>query len=307
MRRLRAITATNLLVFLVVAAIFHPNRHTSPFHVSALSAPSSPLTNTKWNLRLDVGLQPGTWMPKRHPGWCDSGARLPLSVDVEFNSQPSSWRESLVGPKGDTFVLNVISKTSTYVSEEGQQEVTFANGGWCIQRPTGDVRNAEGSSVRPEGLLRFWVDCPSGARKRDAEVFPGTRIFFTTGVWDDPEGLEGMREEYERVVDDLNRVVSQTREIRENAEGGDIGGVADRLKDFTTMVDNSKEFDRLKTRKEALERASPPSSASKSLNGVRIAPSGSLVIKGNNIPDWLPGSEYLILGTFSAKASEVEG
>jgi len=244
-------------------------------------------------------------MPKRFPGWGESGARLPINVDVEFTTTPSPTRESLVGPKDQTYVLDILSKTSTFVSESGQQEVTFADsGGWCIQRPTGDVRNAAGSAVRPEGLLRFWIDCPSGAKKRDAAVFPGTRIFFTTGVWDDPEGLEGLegvRSEYERVVDDLNRVMDETREIREENQEGGVG-VLDKLKDFGALVDNSKEFDRLQSKKEAMEKAAPPLGASEAANGVKIAPKGSLVIKGNKIPDWLPGSEYLILGTFSAKA-----
>jgi len=70
------------------------------------------------------------------------------------------------------------------------------------------------------------------------------------------------------------------------------------------LVGSSQEFDRLVSNKEALERASPPMGAAKASNGVKIAPTGSLVIKGNKIPDWLPGSEYLILGTFSTKALE---
>jgi len=38
-------------------------------------------------------------------------------------------------------------------------------------------------------------------------------------------------------------------------------------------------------------------------NGVKMAPNGSLMVKGNqNVPDWMPTSEYLILGTFSSKA-----
>ena len=167
-----------------------------------------------------------------------------------------------------------------------------------------DLRNAEGGRVRPEGLLRFWLDCPSGARKRDAEVFPGTRIFFTTGVWDDPGGVEGMRAEYETVTDDLNRVLEETRRIRRENEGGDVG-VVKRLLDFRTLVDKSKDFDRLQARKEEMEKASPPPGTSEAPNGVKIAPTGSLVIKGNGTPDWLPGSEYLILGTFSAKALDV--
>jgi len=166
-----------------------------------------------------------------------------------------------------------------------------------------DMRNAEGSLVRPDGFLKFWLDYPSGTRKRDAEVFPGTRIFFTTGVWDDPGGLEAMRAEYKGVFNELDGVVDATKRIREDNNNEDKdSGVVTRLRDFGTLVDNSKDFDRLKSRKDAMEKSSPPLGASEAGNGVMIAPTGSLVIKGNKIPDWLPGSEYLILGTFSAKA-----
>ena len=292
------------LVFIL--GIAHPGH---PHLASALalsSTSASPLTKTKWRLLLDVGLQPGTWMPKRFPGWAESGARLPLDIDVEFTNEPCDQRESLVGPKDSTFRLKVcVDGISTFVSEKGQQEVQFTDGGWCIQRPTANIRNAEGSLVKPEGLLRFWLDCPTGARKRDAEIFPGTRIFFTTGVWDDPKGLEAMEREYERVVDELQNIVDGTRAIREANDADEGGGnVLNRLADFRTLVDNSQEFDRLASRKEALERASPPMGAAEPPNGVKIAPTGSLVIKGNKIPDWLPGSEYLILGVFSTKALE---
>lgn len=244
-------------------------------------------------------------MPKRFPGWAESGARLPLDVDVEFTDEPCGQRESLVGPKDSTFRLKVCGDgTSTFVSEKGQQEVQFTDGGWCIQRPTANIRNAEGSLVKPEGLLKFWLDCPSGARKRDAEVFPGTRIFFTTGVWDNPSELEAMEREYERVVDELQGIIDETRTIREANDADEGGNVLNRLADFRTLVGNSQEFDRLASQKEALERASPPMGAAEAPNGVKIAPTGSLVIKGNKIPDWLPGSEYLILGTFGPKALE---
>lgn len=297
-----------LIFTLVVILGIHPG-HPHLAGALALSASAaSPLTKTKWRLLLDVGLQPGTWMPKRFPGWAESGARLPLDIDVEFTDEPCDQRESLVGPKDSTFHLKVCGEgMSTFVSEKGQQEVQFTDGGWCLQRPTANIRNAEGSLVKPEGLLRFWLDCPSGARKRDAEVFPGTRIFFTTGVWDDPKGLEAMEREYERVVDELQGIVDATRGIREanDADEGGGGNVLNRLADFRTLVGNSQEFDRLVSQKEALERASPPMGAAEAPNGVKIAPTGSLVIKGNNIPDWLPGSEYLILGTFGSKALEV--
>ena len=241
-----------LIFILVVVLVIHPGHPHLAGALALSTSAASPLTKTKWRLLLDVGLQPGTWMPKRFPGWAESGARLPLDIDVEFTDEPCDQRESLVGPKDSTFRLKVCGDgISTFVSEKGQQNVQFTDGGWCIQRPTANIRNAEGS-LRPGGLLRFWLDCPSGARKRDAEVFPGTRIFFTTGVWDDPKGLEAMEREYERVVDELQGIVDDTRGIREanDADEGGGGNVLNRLADFRALVGNSQEFDRLASQKQ---------------------------------------------------------
>jgi len=263
----------------------------------------SPLVNTKWKVRLDIGFQPGSWMPKRFPGWAESGARLLLDTDVIFSKEPSQIREGLVGPKDQTYVLQVCGGPSRFVSEKGEQQVTFTSGGWCIQRPTNNIKNVEGSLVKPEGLLRFWLDCSSGAKRRDVEILPSTRIFFTTGVWDDPKSLQAMETEYETVLNQLTTVVDNTRETRGKEEDTNNNNVIEQVMDFRKLVGNAQEFDRLQARKQELERLSPPRAASKApTNGVQIAPTGSLVIKGNKIPDWLPGSEYLILGTFSTKS-----
>jgi hypothetical protein len=271
--------------------------------LQTISTPSSLFTNTKWKISLDVGLQQGTWMPKRFPGWAESGARLGLDVEVEFTEKPSATRESLVGPKDATFQLRVCSPSgeSTFVSERGQEKVVFMDGGWCIERPTGNIKNGRGSLVKPEGLLKFWLDCPTGAKRRDVEIRPSTRIFFTTGVWDDPQDVKYQDGVYRDVLKKLQDVVDRARdEESKRVDGGQ--NLVEEFQSFSKMTGDAKEFDRLKERKLTLERELPPTGASTASTGVQIAPTGSLVIKGNNIPDWLPGSEYLILGTFSTSA-----
>eukprot|EP00568_Trieres_chinensis_P001655 CAMPEP_0183301350 /NCGR_PEP_ID=MMETSP0160_2-20130417/7498_1 /TAXON_ID=2839 ORGANISM="Odontella Sinensis, Strain Grunow 1884" /NCGR_SAMPLE_ID=MMETSP0160_2 /ASSEMBLY_ACC=CAM_ASM_000250 /LENGTH=295 /DNA_ID=CAMNT_0025463949 /DNA_START=19 /DNA_END=906 /DNA_ORIENTATION=- len=274
--------------------------HTLSTSVALQQQSASSLTSTRWKLRLDVGLQPGSWMPKRFPGWAESGARLGLDVEVQFTNRPSATREVLVGPKDSTFELQVCSPTSTFVSERGQETVNFTDGGWCIQRPNNSVKNAQGSLVKPEGLLRFWLDCPTGAKRQDVEIRQNTRIFFTTGVWDDPEVVMAQDAEYQAVLKQLQELVDQAR----SDKAKERSNFFEELQTFRKMVGDSKEFDLLKSRKEDLECALPPVGSAVSPNGVQIAPSGSLVIKGNSIPDWLPGSEYLILGTFSTSATD---
>jgi len=240
-------------------------------------------------------------MPKRFPGWAESGARLGLDLDLQFLDTLSSTGETLVGPKDRTFRLKVLPSLIPvrFVSERGQEEVTFGDvGGWCIQRPTGSVRNDSGGLVNPEGLLRFWIDCQSGARRNDVEIFPDTRLFFTTGVWDNPSGVKEQDEEYRDVLSKLQTMVDATREEKKSDK---TKSIIEDLLSFPKQVKDAEEFDRMKKRKEEFESALPPLGSPVATNGVQIAPTGSLVIKGNNIPDWMPGSEYLILGTFSIK------
>ncbi len=94
---------------------------------------------------------------------------------------------------------------------------------------------------------------------------------------------------------ELQELTNGTREIRRESENKDM---LQKLTTFRQLVGDSQEFDRLKDRKERYEQELPPLGASIASNCVQMAPTGSLVIKGNSIPDWLPGSEYLILGTF---------
>ena len=63
---------------------------------SALRPTASPLVGTRWNLRLNVGLESGTWMPKRFPGWAESGARLLVDCEVEFSDAACAEAEAEV-------------------------------------------------------------------------------------------------------------------------------------------------------------------------------------------------------------------
>jgi len=270
--------------------------------VSALASQlqdPSPLTNTQWKCRLDIGLQPGTWMPKRFPGWGEGGGRLGLDLDLQFIDTPSE--ETLTAAKDSTFQLKV-GKPVRFVSERGQEEVTFGDvGGWCIERPTRAVRNASGESVNPEGILKFWVDCQSGAKRNDVEIFPNTRLFFTTGVWDNPSEVEEEDRKYRELLSTLQTMVDTTREEKKSDK---MKNFLEELLSLPKQVKDAEDFERLKRQKVAYESSLPPLGSSTATNGVQIAPTGSLVIKGNSTPDWLPGSEYLILGTFSTKPSQ---
>jgi len=118
----------------------------------------------------------------RNSDWGSSGARLLLDAVVAFDASASAEGEELVGPKGQTRVLRVSGASGSIINFEGRQEVIFKSGGWCVQR-------SYGSKAEDEGALRFWLDCESGAERGDVSVERGERLFFTTSVWDDRDGL----------------------------------------------------------------------------------------------------------------------
>ena len=155
--------------------------------ISACScAYTSTLLGTSWRLKLNVGLEPGSWMPKLIDGWGASGARVIVDALVDFSENRAPEGEELVGPVAQTRVL-AARGGGKIVTLDGEQDVTFTSGGWCVQR------QLFAKSDEQEGLLRFWLDCPSGCAKNDVSVAPGERIFFSTGGWDDPAGVRALR------------------------------------------------------------------------------------------------------------------
>ena len=188
---------------------------------------TSTLLGTPWRLKLDVGLEPGSWMPRKIDGWGASGARVLVDAVVEFDAAPAGESEELVGPLDQTRTLTVRGG-GTIVTFEGEQEVTFRSGGWCVQRPL------LSKSTEQEGLLRFWIDCPSGCAKNDVSVPPGERLFFSTGVWDDADGVRTLRAKATATAAQLGALESEAETVPggASAESDDL---LDRIPVFGPM------------------------------------------------------------------------
>lgn len=148
----------------------------------------SSLIGSQWQLKLNVGIEPGSYLART--GWGASEGRLIVNTAVRFEDTKVTEAEDLVGPLSGTRVLSVDDNAapSTFVSMEGEQQVRFTSGGWCVQRVIGASKDSE-------GLLRFWLDCPSGAQKGDVTIDAGERIFFSTGIYDDATGLSELVEQ----------------------------------------------------------------------------------------------------------------
>ena len=141
-------------------------------------------------------------MPKNIKGWGGSGARVVVSALVDFEAELANEAEELVGPRSQTRVLNARGG-GKIVTFDGEQAVDFTSGGWCVQRPLGAQAGSD------EGLLRFWLDCPSGCARGDVVVPQGERIFFSTGVWDDADGVQDLRAKASAAAAQLSALESE--------------------------------------------------------------------------------------------------
>ena len=229
-------------------------------------------------------------MPKIVDGWGASGARVLVDAHVQFAADQASESEVLVGPLETTRVLTA-QGGGRIVTFEGEQVMTFKSGGWCVQRPLFS------KPTQDEGLLRFWLDCPSGCAKNDVSVPPGERLFFSTGVWDSTDAMRAQRAKAVTCAENLKALEA------EGAEGGSNGG------DLLTKIPVFGPVRRQVLREEklaALRRsqayyASFPGLDAEGMPAL-IATKGSLSLKSepSAAARWKPRG-YIYLGKFDAE------
>lgn len=111
------------------------------------------LEGTQWTLFLDVGVEPGTWMP---PRWGLSGARATPKVRVEFE------------PEGKLKIL----ETGWY---DGKVVEWDAAGEWVV-----DAKS---------NVVQFWL--PHKGLKRDDVVLEAGKIWFAARAWGAKLGRRG--------------------------------------------------------------------------------------------------------------------
>ena len=194
-----------------MAASNHRRRTRAPLlltTLATLTVPATPLSSstlfgTQWKVKLNVGLERGSYMSTTE--WGKSGGRLIVDATVDFSFEPYDEAEDLVGPPEKTMKLGVVSG-GKIVTLEGEKEVVFKPfGGWCVQRAIGQPKESEGA-------LRFWLDCESGASRGDVTVDAGERLFFTTSVWDDAEELVRLTEFKKKTEEELAKFQRQKEE-----------------------------------------------------------------------------------------------
>ena len=353
--------------------------------VSSSSSSSSPFIGSRYSVRLNLGLEPGSSMSQHYPEWGQSGGRLGIPLELDFtnniiraknNDDDGYFEEEAVAaiPENVTAFytrssssssssssktttnnndpnnlpvvfrrIEVASKTTdnTFTSHRGQEYVSFVGGGYSMERSwmmmttdsttktktqsgrstigTSSSRSSSSSSrkiPKPRFLLRFWIDCLSGAKRNDVELQPYTRLIGTIPVWDDPndhmrflkqELMNTKRmiteEEEEEEAHKQKRTTTTTtgttstsnnnNKYNSNGEqklnsilGNTISAFLRRYSmngrkkfKYYNTIDDEESLD---YRKEQLERLLPIEGSLTAENGVTIAPKGSLVIPNYN-------------------------
>lgn len=254
-------------------------------------------------------------MPQRFPEWAASGARLGVPVELLFTDVPvastASIPENLFRSNDKTRlpVYQVdVSPTlnSTFVSERGEEQVTFAGGGYSMERSSIVVLDNDAPPTpKPRFLLRFWIDCISGATRKDVELKPSTCIVGTIPIWDDPDQIAQLEQELETT----KATIQQAKQNKLKQESDATSKKDTRSNSFLgllfgTKKDNDKDDNEasLEYRQEQLERLLPIKGCSVAVdNGITTAPKGSLVMLEDR--ESIEKQKYLIIGRFSMKHS----
>jgi hypothetical protein len=292
----------------------------------------SPFIDSRWIIRLDFGLEPGSFMPQRFPDWAVSGARLGVPVELLFTNNivaevPDNVT-ALFGVGNDKVKVKVnniipmfrrvevspMTVNSTFVSERGQECVSFAGGGYSMERSSLYNKNDDLLGIvegipKPRFLLRFWIDCTSGAKRNDVELKPFSRIIGTIPIWDDPGQIQLLEQELVTTKTLILQEKQQKQKknsknhqdeydpMNPNASCNDNDnddGIKSKSKSKSLLrkwlffggeknTDNNNNDDdddesSLEYRQEQLERLLPLKGSLTFDNGVTTAPKGSLVI-----------------------------
>jgi hypothetical protein len=152
-------------------------RHnTADLHVPSPSSSSAKLMDdTRWRCMLNVGREPGTWMP---PTWGVSGERLYLNLELEFSPEQLLYeREDFLNGIAGTKVLKVVHNEASLAPTmtKGGRKVKVKNGGWRVGPGEGPLGTA---------VLRFYLELEEQTYHHGSDVYcPAGRIYCTCGYF----------------------------------------------------------------------------------------------------------------------------
>ncbi|KAL3932856.1 MAG: hypothetical protein SGBAC_010656 [Bacillariaceae sp.] len=152
------------------------------------------LDDTRWRVMLNIGREPGTWMPKE---WGASGDRLHLHLELEFssdsllatteegeevkdenkNNKMKDPGDDFLNGRSNTKVLKVVQNEGSMspTMTEGSRKVRVKNGGWRVAPFEGPMATT---------VLRFYVELEEQASHQESDVWcPAGRVYCTCGYF----------------------------------------------------------------------------------------------------------------------------
>jgi len=155
-----------------------PLHNTAPELSQLLSfkAGEPTLEDTYWKVQLNIGREPGTWMPKT---WGASGERLLLNLEVHFTDEQLYSRDEFLMGLGNARICRVVNRELAIAPTmtEGSKSIRLKDGGWRI---------AKGEGPMGTDLLRFFIEAEEDMEIRhsgsDVYVPPG-KIYCSCGYF----------------------------------------------------------------------------------------------------------------------------
>lgn len=242
------------------------------------------LDGTRWKASLNIGRDPGTWMPK---DWGVSGERLKLDFDFELSDEQLYEREEFLGSMGDAKILKVknneiiLSPSLT----EGEKNYVLSNGGWRIVRGIGPLGT---------DLFRFYVEIAEQIRRKKGDVYvPAGRIYCSCGFFDLRRVGPGEKSRFRQKLDDMMIKAESLDEEIASAGNFSVEKIKKRLELIRLKVDMQQTAERL-----ASASVTEPDSSI-----LRTNPSGDAAVtkEGGVVCKVVKGGvaiEYHILGKF---------
>lgn len=260
----------------------------SPMKLMMNTRDEALLDGSKWKLSLDIGREPGTWMPN---DWGISGERLKLDFECEFTGNQLYEREDFLGSMGDAKVLQVMDRKLVLSPSitEGSREIAVKNGGWRV---------AKGRGPNGSDILRFYIEIDEEIKRKsdNSDVYcPAGRIYLSCGFFNMKRPSNGEKSRYKKRLDDLiTRAEELDEEIANAGFFEKFGKNAEMIRLKVEMQDTADRF-------RGASILEPDSSILKftPTGEAAITKEGGVcckVIKG-------VGVEYHILGRFYCQAS----
>eukprot|EP00586_Coscinodiscus_wailesii_P016525 CAMPEP_0172495924 /NCGR_PEP_ID=MMETSP1066-20121228/79730_1 /TAXON_ID=671091 /ORGANISM="Coscinodiscus wailesii, Strain CCMP2513" /LENGTH=416 /DNA_ID=CAMNT_0013267941 /DNA_START=190 /DNA_END=1440 /DNA_ORIENTATION=+ len=250
------------------------------------------LDGTSWKVLLNIGREPGTWMPKT---WGVSGDRLLLNLEVCFSSDQHYERDDFLGSAGGAKACRAVESRLTMGPNmsEGSRTFRVLDGGWRI---------GEGEGPLGTDLLRFYVEIEEDISHSGGDVYcPAGRIYCTCGYFPMNHAPDGKKLELRRKLD---RLGVKHDDLQSEIEKEGIFSLK-RVKMTKQMFDINMEAQNLRKQLTAVSVTDPDKSLLKfSRKGnVALTKEGGVCCK---VKKSAVTTEYHILGKFGLGAVDHE-